>query len=72
VLDAVVASDGTRASVMDKLLRVRARGAIVGSSGFDSKGDTTSTAVTMYRIENGRKHVHPVITPSPADVRWRR
>jgi hypothetical protein len=40
--------------VTDKLLRVRARGAIVGSCGFDAKGDTTSSAVTMYRIENGR------------------
>jgi NADP oxidoreductase coenzyme F420-dependent len=52
------------ASVTDKLLRVRARGAIVGRVGFDARGDTTSSAVTMYRIEDGRKQVHPVITLS--------
>jgi hypothetical protein len=34
------------ASVTDKLLRVRARGAIVGRVGFDARGDTTSSAVT--------------------------
>jgi hypothetical protein len=59
LLDAVAASTGTRASVTDKLLRVRARGAILGRFGFDAKGDATSSAVTMYRIENGRKQVHP-------------
>jgi hypothetical protein len=59
LLDAVAASSGTRASVTDKLLRVRARGAILGRFGFDAKGDATSSAVTMYRIENGRKQVHP-------------
>jgi hypothetical protein len=41
--------------VTDKLLRVRARGAIVGRVGLDARGDTTSSAVTMYRIEDGRK-----------------
>ena len=59
------------ASVTDKLLRVRARGAIVGRFGFDARGDTTSSAVTMYRIEDGTKQVHPVIT-LPAGLLWRR
>jgi hypothetical protein len=38
-----------------QLLRVRARGAIVGSFGFDAKGDATCSAVTMYCIEHGRR-----------------
>ena len=67
LLDAIAASDGTRASVTEKLLEVRVKDGILGSFEFDANGDTTSAAVTMYRIERGRPRVHTVITP-PADL----
>jgi ABC-type branched-subunit amino acid transport system substrate-binding protein/streptogramin lyase len=63
LLDAVAASDGTRASVTEELLKVRVEDGILGSFEFDENGDRTAAAVTMYRIENGKPRVHAVITP---------
>ncbi len=63
LLDAIAASDGTRASVTEQLLKVRVKDGILGSFEFDENGDTTSGAVTMYRIEKGKPRVHAVITP---------
>ena len=63
LLDAIAASDGTRASVTEELLRVRVEDGILGSFEFDANGDTTSAGVTMYRIEKGKPRVLAVITP---------
>ena len=63
LLDAIAASDGTRASVTEQLLKVRVEDGILGSFGFDENGDRTTAAVTMYRIENGKPRVAAVITP---------
>jgi ABC-type branched-subunit amino acid transport system substrate-binding protein/DNA-binding beta-propeller fold protein YncE len=63
LLDAIAASDGTRASVTRNLLRTRVNNGILGSFEFDAKGDTTAGAVTMYRIEQGKPRVLDVITP---------
>jgi ABC-type branched-subunit amino acid transport system substrate-binding protein/streptogramin lyase len=63
LLDAIAASDGTRASVTDELLKVRVEDGILGSFEFDANGDTTSAGVTMYRIEKGKPRVLAVITP---------
>ena len=71
LLDAIAASDGTRASVSEQLLKVRVKDGILGSFEFDANGDTTSGAVTMYRIEKGKPRVHAVITP-PAELVGRR
>jgi ABC-type branched-subunit amino acid transport system substrate-binding protein/DNA-binding beta-propeller fold protein YncE len=64
LLDAIAASDGTRASVTKNLLRTRVRNGILGSFEFDANGDTTAGGVTMYRIEKGRPRVLDVVTPS--------
>jgi branched-chain amino acid transport system substrate-binding protein len=63
LLDAIAASDGTRASVTRNLLRTRVRNGILGSFEFDANGDTTAGGVTMYRIENGKPRVLAVLTP---------
>jgi ABC-type branched-subunit amino acid transport system substrate-binding protein/streptogramin lyase len=63
LLDAIAASDGTRASVTEQLLKARVEDGILGSFEFDENGDRTAAAVTMYRIENGKPRVRAVITP---------
>jgi branched-chain amino acid transport system substrate-binding protein len=63
LLDAIAASDGTRASVTEQLLKVRVEDGILGDFEFDVNGDRTSPGVTMYRIENGKPRVAAVITP---------
>jgi ABC-type branched-subunit amino acid transport system substrate-binding protein/streptogramin lyase len=71
LLAAIAASDGTRASVTEELLKVRVKDGILGSFEFDANGDTTAGAVTMYRIEKGKPRVHAVMTP-PAGLVGRR
>jgi ABC-type branched-subunit amino acid transport system substrate-binding protein/predicted Ser/Thr protein kinase len=63
LLDAIAASDGTRASVTRNLLRTRVKNGILGSFEFDANGDTTAGGVTMYRIERGKPRVLSVVTP---------
>ena len=69
LLDAIAASDGTRASVARNLFRVRVENGILGSFGFDANGDITSGGVTMYRIENGEPMVEAVIRAPKGLVR---
>ena len=69
LLDAIAASDGTRASVTEQLFKVRVKDGILGSFGFDANGDTTAPAVTMYRVEAGKPRVHAVLKPPPGLVR---
>jgi ABC-type branched-subunit amino acid transport system substrate-binding protein len=69
LLDAIAASDGTRASVTEQLLRVRVGDGILGSFGFDPHGDMTKPAVTMYRVEQGAPRVLDVIAPPAGLVR---
>jgi len=69
LLDAIAASDGTRASVTRNLFRMRVEDGILGSFEFDANGDTTGGGVTMYRIESGKPSVLTVITPPRSAVR---
>jgi DNA-binding SARP family transcriptional activator/ABC-type branched-subunit amino acid transport system substrate-binding protein/DNA-binding beta-propeller fold protein YncE len=69
LLDAIAASDGTRASVTRNLFRTRVENGILGDFEIDEKGDTTAGGVTMYRIEKGRPRVVDVITPPRSLVR---
>lgn len=50
LLAAIAASDGTRRSVTQTLLRTRVRDGLVGSFGFDRFGDSTSRPVTILRV----------------------
>jgi DNA-binding SARP family transcriptional activator/ABC-type branched-subunit amino acid transport system substrate-binding protein/DNA-binding beta-propeller fold protein YncE len=69
LLDAIAASDGTRASVSRNLFRTRVEDGILGDFEIDQNGDTTAGGVTMYRIENGRPRVVDVVTPPRSLVR---
>jgi branched-chain amino acid transport system substrate-binding protein len=63
LLDAIAASDGTRASVTSNLFRTKVSNGILGSFSIDPNGDTTAGAVTIYRIVRGNAQVSRVITP---------
>ena len=63
LLDAIAASDGTRASVTRNLFRTRVKDGILGSFELDANGNTTAGGVTMYRIDRGKPRVLSVITP---------
>jgi ABC-type branched-subunit amino acid transport system substrate-binding protein/DNA-binding beta-propeller fold protein YncE len=63
LLEAIAASDGSRASVTRNVFRTRVKNGILGSFEFDANGDTTAGGVTMYRIEQGKARVLAVITP---------
>ena len=53
MLDAIAASDGSRASVATALSRQRASPGIIGSFGFDPAGDVTSAPITIVRARRG-------------------
>ena len=69
LLDAIAASDGTRASVTRNLFRTRVRNGILGDFELNQNGDTTAGGVTMYRVENGKPRAVAVIKPAAALVR---
>ena len=69
LLRAIAASDGTRASVSEELLRTHVENGVLGSFEFDVNGDTTAAGVTMYRIEQGKPRVDAVIAPPPSLIR---
>ena len=52
LLDAIAASDGTRAGVRAALLRVRDRG-LLGSFRIDANGDIVPAKVAILRIVRG-------------------
>jgi branched-chain amino acid transport system substrate-binding protein len=61
VLDAIAASDGTRASVTDEMLNLHVRGGIIGDFNFDSNGDVTPALVSVYRITDGQQKLFDVV-----------
>ena len=68
LLDAIARSDGTRASVTAELFKTKIVNGILGSFSFDRNGDTTSGAVTIYRIVRGKPTVFKVIRPPAVPV----
>jgi ABC-type branched-subunit amino acid transport system substrate-binding protein len=75
LLDAIARSDGTRPSVLRELTRARVTGGILGSFGFDARGDITERPVTILRVVGGGESttvqsveggvVARVVRPSP-------
>ena len=53
LLTAVARSDGTRASVIDELFRVRLSDSLIGDIAFDDRGDVVRGAVTVLRVTRG-------------------
>jgi len=57
LLDAIAASDGTRASVTEHVLSTKVRNGIIGSFGFDKNGDSTYNPIMIFVVAGGG-HVH--------------
>jgi branched-chain amino acid transport system substrate-binding protein len=63
LLDAIAASDGSRASVVDRLFETKVSNGILGSFSFDRRGDIVPGAVGVYRFEQGKEVVDGVVRP---------
>jgi branched-chain amino acid transport system substrate-binding protein len=61
LLDAIAASDGTRASVVDELFATKVENGILGSFSFDAYGDIDPAPIGVYRFENGKIVAHDVV-----------
>jgi ABC-type branched-subunit amino acid transport system substrate-binding protein len=71
LLDAIAASDGSRAAVTRNVLRTQVRDGQLGSFRFDAAGDTTGNTIGVYRITGGRGRFQMAIAP-PATMLGRR
>ena len=63
LLDAISRSDGTRWSVSRELLRTHVHDGVLGDFAFTPRGDTTSGAVTIFRVARDKMRLFDVITP---------
>lgn len=78
LLDAIARSDGSRASVLRELFRLRVEDGLLGSFGFDRNGDVSESPVTILRVvRRGQSNtvasieggvVERVVRPSPSLV----
>jgi branched-chain amino acid transport system substrate-binding protein len=50
VLQAISSSDGTRASVLAELRKIRVRNGVLGTFGFDGRGDVVPARMAVYRV----------------------
>jgi branched-chain amino acid transport system substrate-binding protein len=69
LLNAIGTSDGTRASVSDKLLQTKVTNGIIGNFTINANGDTSSNPVTMYIIKGGKQTTYKTITPPQSLVK---
>ena len=68
LLDAIAASDGTRASVAEKVLATDVTDGLMGAFAIDANGDTTRGAVSILQVQDGTQATVTVVTPNPAIV----
>jgi branched-chain amino acid transport system substrate-binding protein len=64
LLDAIAASDGTRAGVLRNLFRTRVDDGLLGDFTVDRFGDTSLTTIAVYRIHGARLKLAATISPS--------
>jgi branched-chain amino acid transport system substrate-binding protein len=64
LLDAIAASDGTRASVTKRLFAAHTPAGLIGRIGFDREGDPTVGAMTLLRVGHGRLGLAPTLYPT--------
>ncbi len=69
LLDAIAASDGTRASVTEQLFRVHEGGAILKNLSFDGSGDPTVNPFTILRVHDGKGRFNRIVSPPPSSAR---
>ena len=63
-MDAIEASDGSRSQWTEHLLGARVEEGYLGDFAIDRYGDTTLTAIGLYRIEQGRLRFETAIAPA--------
>lgn len=68
LLDAIDASDGSRASVSEKLFATDVTDGLMGAFAIDANGDTTRGAVSILQVRNGAQTTVTVVTPDPSIV----
>ncbi len=68
LLDAIEASDGTRASVAEKVLATDVTDGLMGAFAIDANGDTTRGAVSIVQVQDGTQTTVTVVTPNPTIV----
>ena len=61
LLNAIARSDGTRASVTNKLFATRVSNGILGSFWITPTGATTLNAIGMYRVTGGHVKAYATI-----------
>jgi ABC-type branched-subunit amino acid transport system substrate-binding protein len=61
LLDAIAASDGSRASVTDAMMTLHVHDGIIGDFRFDSNGDVSPPLVSVYRVTNGQQKLFDVV-----------
>jgi branched-chain amino acid transport system substrate-binding protein len=66
LLDAIAASDGSRAAVTRNVFRTQVRDGQLGDFRFDAAGDTTASSMGIYRITGGRDRFQTVVAPPAA------
>ena len=66
-LDAIAASDGTRADVAERMFTTRVQDGLIGDFEIDERGDTTLSAIGVHVIERGRFKFYGAISP-PAEL----
>jgi ABC-type branched-subunit amino acid transport system substrate-binding protein len=61
LLDAIAASDGSRASVTGAMLKLKVSDGIIGDFAFDENGDVSPPLVSVYRVTNGQQKLFDVV-----------
>jgi branched-chain amino acid transport system substrate-binding protein len=67
LLDAIAATDGTRAEVREYLFQTPVDDSYVGNFRIDRYGDTTRTTMGVYRVKDGKLEFDTAVTP-PAEL----
>ena len=63
LLQAIAASDGSRASVSSNLFGIQLTGTVLGDFAIDANGDTNQGSMTIYQAVSGKLGNPQVITP---------
>ena len=61
LLDAIAASDGSRGSMTDAVLRTLVQDGIIGDFAFDVDGDVVPPPIAVYRVTNGQQKLFDVV-----------
>ena len=67
LLDAIAASDGTRADVIEKVYATKVSNGLIGNFSFNENGDLSGAngAAVLFTIYKGTNHLNTVLTTAP-------